>query len=217
MLNSEGGIIIWGAPISSNNYGKLKRKMFVGNLSPVSVKVEKDSFIRKVTDSITTSPRGIQFQPLQKSENENVYIIGVEKSSYSPHQFNHRYYMRIDGHTIPAPHHYVEALMKRITYPRLEGYIKIDKIIIQSDFVDNNRKKFILDFSTFIYNKSKLQNEYDLNLRILIDEGKFIGSESFVGRDKYYASAQELVYAPAKNILFYGEPFYHNESTRYTS
>ena len=36
------------------------------------------------------------------------------KSDYAPHQFNGKYYMRIDGHTITTPHHYVEALMRKL-------------------------------------------------------------------------------------------------------
>ena len=59
-LNSEGGIIIWGAPIGRKVEGK-KEKVFSGELSPVERLYEKDEFINKITNLITPQPTGVQF------------------------------------------------------------------------------------------------------------------------------------------------------------
>jgi len=102
-LNSSGGIIIWGAPIGQFIEGK-KEKVFQGNLSPSDNLIEKDSFINKITDSITPAPNKIKFIRLTHELNY-LYLFEVEESEYSPHQFRNIYYMRIDGQTRPAPHH----------------------------------------------------------------------------------------------------------------
>ena len=68
-----------------------------------------------------------------------------------------------------------------------------------------------MDFSLLIFNQSKLQNEYDINCRVLIDDGKFSGYEYHLSRDKHYTHGQELIMFPAKIFCFYGEPFYHSE------
>ena len=52
LLNSEGGLVIWGAPIGQTVGGK-KEKIFKGELSPVEKLIEKDSLINRVTDLIT--------------------------------------------------------------------------------------------------------------------------------------------------------------------
>ena len=110
-MNSEGGLIIWGSPIGEYSDGS-KEKVFEGALSPLDISLTKDSFINKVTDQITPSPRGIKFYKYSNN-GKHVYLIEVEKSNFSPHQFEHNYFMRIDGQTKIAPHHYVEALFFR--------------------------------------------------------------------------------------------------------
>src|SRR5258708_14850149 len=51
LLNSEGGLVIWGAPIGQTVTGK-KEKVFKAALSPAEKLIEKDSFINRVTDLI---------------------------------------------------------------------------------------------------------------------------------------------------------------------
>jgi Putative DNA-binding domain len=211
LLNSEGGLIIWGAPVGKVIDTETKMKVFGGQLSPVTKLIEKDSFINRITDLITPSPRGIEFVPLQNGNNY-VYILDIERSNYSPHQFRNNYFMRLDGQTVYAPHHYIEALFKKVTYPRLEGYIKIERANIVPYMHDSNKKRMVISFSFYIFNKSKLQNEHDINCRILIDEGFFLGHDHYVGNNKRYPSGKELILDSAKGTLFYGEPFYHSES-----
>jgi predicted HTH transcriptional regulator len=150
-LNSIGGVVVWGAPVGQSVPGKTE-KVFTGALSPLNKLIEKDYFINRLTDLITPAPNGITFTRLENAR-QYVYILNIEPSEYSPHQFRNTYYMRIDGQTKPAPHHYIEALFKKITYPHLKGFIKIEEI-------KNDGRQFFLRVSFIIFNMSKLQNEH---------------------------------------------------------
>jgi hypothetical protein len=59
-LNSDGGIIIWGAPKGKKVPDK-KEKVFQGEPDMVDYLYEKDAFISKIADSITPTPRAILF------------------------------------------------------------------------------------------------------------------------------------------------------------
>jgi hypothetical protein len=199
LLNSEGGIIIWGAPIGQEMPGKTE-KVFFGELSPHNKLIEKDRFISRVTDSITPTPLGIEFQSIER-DGEYLFIIEVAQSSFSPHQFRNIYYMRIDGQTKPAPHHYIEALFKKITYPKLEGYIKIESF-------KQVTNQYTLSFTYWIFNKSKLQNEHDVYIRIFVSAGSINGwnRPSTSNNIIYASSGHELIYHNAKSTLYCNEP-----------
>src|SRR3954466_7102658 len=155
MLNSEGGLIIWGAPRGIPVSGK-KEKIYKGELSPLDALIEKDAFVSKVTNLITPSAKGIIFQRLEKGD-KYVYLIEVQQSQYSPHQYHNTYYMRIDGQTRPAPHHYIEALFQKISYPNLEGKLILDAVSSQLDLLYTS-----LRIKIDISNKSMFQNEHDI-------------------------------------------------------
>jgi len=204
LLNSEGGIVIWGAPIGQSVANK-KEKIFKGALSPSKILIEKDSFISKVADLITPSPKGIYFQPIEKN-GEYVYVIEIEKSFYSPHQFRNIYYMRMDGQTKPAPHHFIEALFRKVTFPKLEGYIIIDSI-------ETNGQNYIMQISNMIFNKSKLQNEHEIYYRVLLTVGRYANFNHYTGNDKIYTSnGFELMNLNAKSTLYYNEPYSNTET-----
>ncbi len=203
LLNSEGGLVIWGAPIGQIITGK-KEKIFMGALSPADKLIEKDSFISRVTDLITPSPKGIKFQTLESS-GKYIYIIEVEQSFYSPHQFRNIYYMRIDGQTKPAPHHFIEALFRKVTFPKLEGYVTIDSI-------STDGTNYIMQISNIIFNKSKLQNEDEIYYRLLVTVGKFANYGVYYDRDKVYTlKGHELRVYNAKSTLYYNEPLTNSE------
>jgi hypothetical protein len=169
-------------------------------LSPSDILYEKDNFINKAADLITPSPINIQFQPLSR-DGKYIYIIQVEKSTYSPHQFRNTYYMRIDGQTRPAPHHFIEALFKKITFPKLEGYIKIDSINVEGG-------EYLLKIAFFIFNQSKIQHEDDLYYKVLISNGVFTTIESNINENRKYAhNGHEMLVTTAKSTLYYAEPF----------
>jgi hypothetical protein len=200
LLNSEGGLVIWGAPEGQKVDGK-KEKIFQGGLSPVENLIEKDRFINTVTDLITPSPRGIQFKALDK-EGKYVYILEVDQSMYSPHQFRNVYYMRIDGQTKPAPHHYIEALMKRIQFPNLVGYLKFEKYQVLPKDIRQLR------LSVGIWNLSKFQNDFNVTYRLLSDLGQFRHWDSYMTNKpyEYQGNGHLRIYHNLKDIIHYGEP-----------
>jgi hypothetical protein len=200
-LNSSGGLIIWGAPIGQTLPGRTE-KSFVGALSPLSRRIEKDYFINRLTDLITPAPNGITFTRLENG-GQYVDIIDVEQSNYSPHQFRNTYYMRIDGQTKPAPHHYIEALFKKITYPHLKGFIKIEEI-------NNDGRSFFLRVSFIIFNMSKLQNEHNLFLRAVVTRG-VIFNRSSTNPDEYGMAGHEFIKIRENGTVYYNQPYRYTE------
>lgn len=196
-LNSSGGIIVWGAPIGKILEGKTE-KIFKGELSPVTKLYEKDSFINKIADSITPSPNSISFYRYEDNGNY-IYLIEANQSEYSPHQFKNIYYMRIDGQTRPAPHHYVEALFKKITYPKLKGFIKVN------GFSSIQQTQYAY-FKIIILNQSKLQHEYKLFYRIVITKGRFFTYNMPNGKRNNSEISQTV-----PETLYYNQPFTHSE------
>ncbi len=202
LLNSEGGLIIWGAPIGQKINGK-QEKVFQGKLSPCDKAIGKDSFINKVADSITPTPNGVKFQPIEK-DGQFVYIIEVEQSFYSPHQFKNIYYMRMDGQTKPAPHHYIEALFRKVTFPRL-----ISSLSIKSFDISHGVYKLQIEIE--IKNLSKLQNEFNLYYRLTITEGILFIKNSqnrkyIIKNNKINSERKEVVSTNTKETVYYNEP-----------
>ena len=76
-LNSEGGILIWGAPVGAFIEGQ-NVKSYQGVLSPLTEFKEKDWLINKISDSITPLPVGINVTVLQ---NEINYVYVFEEDT----------------------------------------------------------------------------------------------------------------------------------------
>lgn len=200
MLNSEGGLIIWGAPKGETVNGK-KEKIYKGELSPLDALIEKDAFISRVTNLITPSAKGIIFQRLEKDQ-KYVYLIEVQQSQYSPHQYNNVYYMRIDGQTRPAPHHYIEALFQKISYPNLEGKLILDAVSGQLDLLYTS-----LRIKIDISNRSMFQNEHDIYIKLL-SENLLIESNDFnmPARQVKDKTGSELEISNARSTLYHLAP-----------
>jgi len=207
-LNSEGGMLIWGSPVGEIVDGK-KEKVFKGELSLVEQFYEKDQFISKLTDSITPIPRGILFHRIEH-EGKYLYLFEAPKSEYSPHQFDNRFYMRIDGQTKPAPYHYIEALFKQIKFPNLNGYIKLGAWNLVNN---NHRSEYHLNFKVFLFNHSKLQNDYNVSYRIVCTVGKINGWNSIFKNPgvSFGMGGHEKRVENIKDVIHYGEPVYQNE------
>jgi hypothetical protein len=164
-LNSDGGLLIWGAPQKTTVDGLDEYK---APLAPVNQKFEKDWLISKVSGNIVPLPGGIQIHVFEKN-GSYLYLFEVQKSNYSPHQTGSKYLMKLDGHTKPAPHHFVEALFRRVTYPRIEGYIKFASTSL---FTQANRGLTVrLDISVLIVNQSRFQNEEQVWYELWTDNG----------------------------------------------
>lgn len=195
-LNSEGGILVWGAPEGTIPQGKTE-KIFVGNLSPVAEIKTKDWIINKVSDSISSLPIGIQVSILNNQQGDAaVYIFEVQKSNYRPHQYNRTYWARLDGQTKPAPHYLIEALFRQISYPNIEGYIKPIGVSV-------TRNGFCLDVETYIFNFSELQNEESVTMQLTCPQGTFVNQVN----PQYYAlSGHQYINRNIAPVLTYGQP-----------
>ena len=203
LLNSEGGILIWGAPEGQKIDGK-KEKIFQGALSPVDELKEKDGLINTISDTINPLPVGIVVKILDNGSSKYVYVFEVQVSNYRPHQYKHIYYARLDGQTRPAPHYLVEALMRRVTYPNIEGYLKITDR--KSEKIDGVYS-YILSIEIIIYNFSELQNEENVLLNVLVDPGTFHGwNESSNPTKSYRDEGHDLRIENFAGILHFGYP-----------
>jgi hypothetical protein len=150
LLNSEGGIIIWGAPNEvKDEHGNTSA---IGDLTPFETEFDRDRLINALTASITPMPSGIRVQKLTNEDNTSVFVIEVEKSLGRPHQFKDRYYIRLDGQTRIAPHYLISAMMKSVDFPDLKGYVRLKRI-------EHNNAYFLLHFRSLLVNSSYLVND----------------------------------------------------------
>lgn len=198
-LNSNGGILIWGAPLGKKIDEKI---IFQGDLSLVTEFKEKDAVISKVSDSITPLPININVEILENA-GKYLYIFEVQTSNYSPHQFKNTYWARLDGQTKPAPHYLVEALFKKISYPNIEGYINFEKFGSVGD-------NCFIDISIMLFNFSELQNEENIVYRVTSPQAIFADSLEPDPMGYYELNGHQFVNNDIK-ILHYGSPERHQE------
>ncbi|HUM55463.1 MAG TPA: ATP-binding protein [Bacteroidales bacterium] len=201
-LNSEGGILIWGAPEGVQPQGQ-PNKVFQGTLSPLTELKEKDWLINKISDLITPLPVGIDVVILQNATSI-VYIFEIQPSNYSPHQFKNTYWARLDGQTRPAPHYLIEALFKRIRYPNIEGFIKPEEIA-------HNGVNYFLDITIFIFNFTPLQNEENISFRLMCQQGIFSRSQDPNFTHMYLYDGHQLIFKDFIDVLHFGAPNMHRE------
>jgi hypothetical protein len=128
-----------------------------------------------------------------------VYIITVSESIIKPHQFDSIYYMRLDGQTIRAPHHYIEALMKQVRYPNLEGSVNIielqtiaENVIEKYRSIPTGKNIYTLKFILFILNMSGHINEEDVTYIVKTGIGRIVGVNPRAHAKRY--SRNETIY-----------------------
>jgi len=117
--------------------------------------------------------------------------------------------MRLDGQSRPAPHHYIEALFRKVTYPRLRGHIIINSCQL---FAGN---QYVIDVSCYIFNMSKLQNEHNIYLQLCTDIGSINYKNISNNGEKYFLEGNELRISEAMPILFYNNPLVEKVSISY--
>jgi hypothetical protein len=166
-LNSDGGLLIWGAPEGKNLAGT-NEKVYEGALTFVSEPYEKDAFIAKIANRIIPSPRNVIFHRID-DQGKYLYLFEAPASEYAPHQFDNVYWMRMDGQSAAAPHHYIEALFRRVSFPKLEAYLRIDGYRF-----DNVNKHSRLSCSVFFRNLSRYQNGENLQCRLKTSMGLIV-------------------------------------------
>ena len=137
-----------------------------------------------------------------------IVIFEIQKSNYAPHQTSNTYYMRLDGQSKPAPHHYVEALFKQIRYPEIGGYIKFESL-------EKRGSRFFLKIKVIIINHSSLQNEEDISFTFTCNNGRFyIPGRTDISRNvnpTLKENSRHMHYENFVSILHYGAiPFFES-------
>jgi hypothetical protein len=203
-LNSSGGILIWGAPAASKAPGNDK-DLFVGALCPLREFVGKDTVINRINAMISPLPAGLNVQILS-NEDTYVYVFEVQESRIKPHQFEYRYYIRLDGQTHPAPHYMVDAMIKQVTYPDLAG------VIAFHTFHEGKLTEKGTEFNVTIglFNFSPFQNEETVSYRLTVSGGFFTrsrGALSSLSKNPWYgAGGYQVVHQNFADVLHFGAP-----------
>ena len=109
--------------------------------------------------------------------------------------------MRLDGQTVPAPHHYIEALFKQIKYPDLGGYIKFEKL-------NTNGSEYLLNIVIMIFNFSPLQNEENLSYELIVNKGVFQAAlhAKVDDRINYRFGGTQMIFNNVVDVFSYGVP-----------
>jgi len=198
-LNGSGGLLILGAPVKTV-VGEVD--YFQGELTPLTVQKSVDWFINKISSGITPMPIGISVK-IVTVEESFVYLFEVQESQYKPHQFDHIYYIRLDGQTKPAPHYIVQALMRQITYPDLRATLRLNRFVIHA----GDR---IAKLAIAIFNFSQLQNEVDYNYVLtLIGGSQFLGwnPNQYGDEIRFDMNGAQLLHRPIARPLHFGIPY----------
>lgn len=206
LLNSAGGFIIWGAP-GGVSVPDQPEKVFTGDLKPINQVIGKDRMVNKLADKITPLPTSFKVEIIPNNNNDKaICVIEVEKSNYSPHQVSNTYYMRIDGQTRPAPHHYIEALFKQIKYPDVQAFLYFNKVKV--DKLDT-----IFELTIYVCNFSPLQNETDVAVSIFVKPGHLFSDK--VDIHEVYVGDTLMTYR-FSDVLSYGLPLLKKHKFRYS-
>lgn len=194
-LNSEGGILIYGAPREDRRNPENPENF---KLRPYPPKFlgDHDSIIRKIADGITPMPIGVRLKEVEV-EAGMVAVFEIQESQSKPHQTDNIYQIRIDGQKKPAPHYLIEAMMKQITFPDIRVYCKITA----ASELANGTDQINIKFSVFIINFSEFQNEKNLKIRIGIAGRGYIS----IG-DTYDGGRSKTTDYLDVDLLSFGEP-----------
>jgi hypothetical protein len=197
-LNSEGGLLLWGAPIGKSN-GTGEEDEFQGDLTQVFYDYGDDQLSNMLFDSLNPRPQGVRHRKLENGT-RRLYVFEVPKSTYSPHQVakSGTYYFRFNATTRPAPHYLVEALMRRVSFPNIGAYLK--PTALQTSGPDLQLLGEVL-----VINHSPLQNERDITIYLSTSQGKFGGQVFGIASNrKYLNGSSELRLENHITTLHYG-------------
>ncbi len=181
-LNSTGGLIVWGAPAGVIPEGG-KEKIFIGDLSPCNVLKEKDHLINIISSRISPLPMGVAVQVIRRNENY-IYVFDIEESDFKPHQFNERYFIRLDGQSKPAPHYIVESLFKQVKFPDISGLIKFES----ASFDLNGHLSLVI--VVFINNFSPFLNDENISFHLVAHPGSF----PITGTGTFQSQSYDLIH-----------------------
>ncbi|NML38127.1 ATP-binding protein [Chitinophaga sp. G-6-1-13] len=189
-LNTEGGLLIIGAPRESKRENDLKMKVCKGALTPCTKILSKDTLTRSIAGNIMPSPTAIRIQEIY-IEGGSVYILEIPQSMTPPHQVTEKgiYYIRLERDAKAAPHGVVEALFRKRDMPALTTRIELfaaDQMLLANSCC----------ICIFLHNESYVSAEnvgWELEIKGIsrIYPGKTIGQTQFK-HNAVYCSEQEL-------------------------
>lgn len=194
-LNSEGGILIYGAPKENK---KNPDHPFNGEIEPYRKGFlgDHDTIIRKISGGTIPMPAGIRLKEVDLP-NGSVAIFEIQPSTTKPHQTDNIYQIRIDGQKTPAPHYLIESMMKQIKFPVIKSYVKV----IEAQYHSTLKDLYLITFKLHFINSSQFQNEKNLRFRLKIDGPMYLELGETLGKE----SLQQTDYYKIENIS-YGEP-----------
>lgn len=195
-LNSEGGLLIFGAPKPTQEN---KKEFYQGELTPFPPDFipDKDTIIRKISDNIRSMPLGIKFH-LVEFDSGLVAVFEVPQSQIKPHQFNDRYLVRLDGQNKPAPHYLIEALFKQVKMADIRSFIKVTKC----QYLGFNNDTLLFEFNLHLINFTEFQNEKNVRFRLIVD-GEM---ELILDSGHLKSKSKSTEYFKIENLPF-GEPY----------
>lgn len=204
-LNANGGILIWGAPAASKQVAGHYADEFSGELCPVREYHPKDTVINRINSLISPLPAGLQVQILREGEH-CLYVFEVQESQTKPHQFDHRYYIRLDGQSHPAPHYLVDAMMKQVSYPDLAGVLAFHGL----QGSGRDKKSTELTLTIGLFNFSPFQNEEAVSYQLTVSGGYLsdsLGLLTSVGKNPSYAAGGfQVTHENFADVLHFGTP-----------
>ena len=146
-------------------------------------------------------PVDIRVRMLSKDD-KYVYVFEIQQSQRRPHQFEDKYYFRLDGQNRAMPHYLIEAMMKQIRYPDIAGYVKFMSVAW-----DSMQIKCKILIEVMIVNWSELLNDENVSITLSIDPGVFKPSSNKHGLTIDYSEERHrLRISDAAKVLHYSSP-----------
>jgi hypothetical protein len=208
-LNSDGGILIWGAPQEDkDSIGRFAK----GELTPINPALDKEDLLRRIIGKIKELPNAIELERVPEPNGTgSIYVFQIHASEYRPHQAADVYYMRIGSEKRPAPHHYVEAMMKRIKYPRLNGRLDFVRFKVINKIGQGFSRWIRVDLNVIIENSSPFQNEESPRFILYCHHGTPLRGSAPWPQPEITAINRPF-FDPTLEVIHYGERFQRSYS-----
>lgn len=129
MANAAGGIIIYGI----KEFDDKDKNHLPEKITPIKIKsFSKEKLEQIIMDNVSPKLQGLLIHPipLDKEENEVVYVVEIPQS-VTAHQntVDHKYYIRGNFQCVPMLDYQIRDIMNRRKHPQVELIFEIEKVI----------------------------------------------------------------------------------------
>lgn len=175
-LNTEGGLLILGAPREADIPGMVKLRSSFGEPEPSKI-TDSEFVYRKISEGIDPAPKGIFVQQV-KFNSGSVFLIDVPASANPPHQLGATgtYYVREEDMSRPGLHTEVEKLFlkKRKADPQLKIMLERepDSVLLTLNFF--NASNVSADGLNFSLQCFPVRDQKDSRLSLEKHRGSFL-------------------------------------------